>query len=489
MPPPGVRIGPVRRSQSCGKTQFGFTVGGPIVHNKTFFFGDYQGTRIAQTSLHNPTVPTAAERASGFTNLQDLIFNQSGTRTDALGRIFPNGAVLDPATTRPITAGQIDPVTGLTAQGSGYVRDPFFQGNIAGVTNFATAANEHLMNILPTNRLNPNALKLLNAYPAPNTAGFSGGLSNNYAILRPQPNNTNQFDIRADQNFSEKDQMFARVGYAARNQNAAPDFTGDIDNSQFGQGNFKDRAVNAALSETHLFSPTMINEVRLGYSLLTDNIVTSVANQTGIPEQFGIQGAPQGPGLGGLPNINIPGLTSIGPGNFAAPNTRTSDTRQITENLTKIRGPHTFKGGFEGQWLRYSYDNPRAALGSFNFDSTYTGIPGGAGAGAGMATLLLTPIPATVATGVNYDGGPGFLIADSNVAPDNVRHYYGLYFQDDWKVTPKLALNAGLRWEHFSLPMNRYGAEANFESFPSFVCASYVINTRSKDVALSPAFT
>ncbi len=257
------------------QNQFGFTVGGPIVHNKTFFFGDYQGTRIAQTSLHNPTVPTAAQRASGFTNLQDLIYNQSGTRTDALGRIFPNGAVLDPATTRPVTAGQLDPVTGLTATGSGYVRDPFYQGSITGVTNFATAATERLMNILPANRMNLNAIKLLNAYPAPNTAGFSGGISNNYAILRPQPDNTNQFDIRVDQNFSEKDQMFARVGYAARNQNAAPDFTGAIDNSQFGQGNFKDRAVNAALSETHLFSPTMINEVRLGYSLLTDNIVTS----------------------------------------------------------------------------------------------------------------------------------------------------------------------------------------------------------------------
>ncbi len=470
------------------QNQFGFTIGGPLVHNKTFFFGDYQGTRIAQTSLHNPTVPTAVQRNSGFTNFQDLILNQSGTRTDNLGRIFPNGAILDPATTRPVTAGQIDPITGLVAKSSGYSRDPFFGGNVAGVTNFTTAANRSLLNILPANRLDPNAIKLLSAYPAPNTAGFSGGLNNNYVILRPLPNNTNQFDTRVDHNFSEKDQIFARVGYAARNQNAPADFTGAIDNSGFGQGSFKDRAVNAALSETHLFSPTTINEVRVGYSLLTDNIAISVANQTGIPQQFGIQGAPQGTGLGGLPNINIPGLTSVGPGGFAAPNTRTSDTRQITENLTKIRGPHTFKGGFQGQWLRYAYDNPRAALGAFNFDSSFTGIPGGGGLGAGMATLLLTPIPATVPNGVNYDGGPGSLIADSNVAPDNIRHYYGLYVQDDWKVTPKLTLNLGIRWEYFSLPMNRYGAEANFESGPPGAGAAYVINSRSKDVALSPAF-
>ncbi len=73
------------------QNQFGFTVGGPVIiphlyngRNKTFFFGDYQGTRIAQTSLHNPSVPTDAQRSSDFTNFQDLIFNQSGTRSDAL---------------------------------------------------------------------------------------------------------------------------------------------------------------------------------------------------------------------------------------------------------------------------------------------------------------------------------------------------------------------------------------------------------------------
>ena len=477
------------------QNQFGFTIGGPVWiphiyngRNKTFFFADYQGTRIASQSFHDPTVPTANQRDSGFTNFQDLIFNQTGTRTDALGRTLPQGSILDPATTRPVTKGQIDPITGLAAQKTGYIRDPFFQGNAAGITNFATSGMERLMNILPANRLDPNAIKLLSAYPAPNTAGFKGGLSNNYAVLRPQPDDTNQFDVRADQNFSEKDQMFARAGYAGRTRDIAGDFVGPIDNSGYAQGNFVDHSVNAALSETHLFSPTMINEIRLGYSRLTDVVQPAVASVTGIPQQFGIQGVPQGPGLGGLPYLNISGLTQIGPGEFSSPNTRVSDTRQLTENLTKIRGGHTFKGGFETQLIRFAFQNPRDPRGRMDFRGNYTGIPG-VGLGSGMTDMLLTPIATSVPNGISYEGGPGWVFADSNVAPDNLRHYYGAYFQDDWKVTSKLTLNLGLRWEFFGLPNNKYGAAANFVPGSGGAQAAYVIAQGSKNVPLSPAFT
>ncbi len=477
--------------------QFGFTIGGPVViphvyngHNKTFFFGDYQGTRIAQTSLHNPNVPTALERNSGFTNFQDLIYTQTGTLSDDLGRSFPKGAILDPATTRAVTKGQIDPVTGLPATKTGYVRDPFFSGqSVRGITNFATPGLESLMNVLPASRLDPNAIKLLNAYPAANTAGFNGGRTNNFAELLPTPDRTNQFDVRVDHNFSEKDQMFARAGYAGRTRFIPGDFSGPIDNSGFGSGNFVDHSINAALSETHLFSPTMINEARLGYSRLTDNAQPPIANVTGIPQQFGIQGVPQGTGLGGLPYLNISGLTQIGPGEFSTPDTRVTDTRQITENLTKIKGGHTFKGGFEAQFIRYSFDDPRDPRGRMDFRGNYTGIPGSSGLGTGMADLLLTPVAATVPNGINYEGGPGWIFADSINAPDNVRHYYGGYFQDDWKVTPKLTLNLGVRWEFFGQPNNKYGAEANFVPGTPGAGAAYVIDGRFFGTPLSPAFT
>ncbi len=480
------------------QNQFGFTVGGPFYvphlyngHDKTFFFGDYQGTRIRQQALRNPTVPTLQERNSGFTNFQELILNQSGSSTDALGRKMPQGTILDPATTRTITAGQIDPVTGLLAANNGVVRDPFYQGSLTGIRDFTTPATEALMNTLPASRLSPNAIKLLNAYPTPNVtpAQFNNfGLFSNHLVLRPQPDNTNQFDVRVDHNFSSKDQMFGRWSYSRRLRNVLNNFTGPIDDSGFGQGDRIETSFNSALSHTHLFSPTMINEARFGYSRLAENAQPAVALAQGIPQQFGIQGAPQGPGLGGLPLINISGISSVGPGEFASPNTRVSDTAQLTENLTKTYHSHTFKGGFEVQFIRFSFDNPRDPRGRIDFRGNYSGIPS-VGLGSGMADLLLTPIKSTVPNGIDFEGGPGFVIADSNVAPDNVRRLYGTYFQDDWKVTRKLTLNLGLRWEFFGQIRNRYGAQANFVPGPPGAGAAYVITNAGKNVPLSPAFT
>jgi hypothetical protein len=117
--------------------QFGASIGGPIRKDKTFFFGDYEGTRIRQAVPYTSTVPTAKERASGYTDLSDLL-TQGGTRMDLLGRTTPLGQVFDPSTTRAVLCGVVDPPSGLTApcpsgtaNGSpiGYVREPF-AGNI-----------------------------------------------------------------------------------------------------------------------------------------------------------------------------------------------------------------------------------------------------------------------------------------------------------------------------------------------------------------------
>src|SRR5579871_4551656 len=123
----GIKKGELRQNQ------FGGTIGGPVIKNKVFFFGDYEGLRRIQGTILTGNVPTAAERSSGYSNFSDLITLQSssGTLTDQLGRTMPYGTILDPATTRPVTLGTLDPVSGLTPTaatlhgGTGYVRDPF----------------------------------------------------------------------------------------------------------------------------------------------------------------------------------------------------------------------------------------------------------------------------------------------------------------------------------------------------------------------------
>jgi len=169
--------------------QFGVAVGGPIIKNKIFIFGDYEGLRRRQGAPHTGSVPTALERSSGYTNFTELITGQTGTQTDLLGRTMPTGTILDPATTRAVAGG--------------FVRDPF--GTCpASTTNFTLAGCN--LNILPAGRLDANAIKLLNLFPSPN----NGALKSNFTTSPAISENRNAFDTRLDLNISDKNQVFAR---------------------------------------------------------------------------------------------------------------------------------------------------------------------------------------------------------------------------------------------------------------------------------------
>src|SRR5438034_672919 len=157
----GIKKGELRQNQ------FGLSGGGPVViphlfdgRNKVFFFGDFEGFRRRQGTILTGTVPTAAERTSGYTNFQDLITLQTGARADALNRSIPVGTVLDPATTRAVTAGAVDPVSGLVATTTGFVRDPFSTICGPGTPTFSISACGDL-NMIPVGRLDSNAINLL----------------------------------------------------------------------------------------------------------------------------------------------------------------------------------------------------------------------------------------------------------------------------------------------------------------------------------------
>ncbi|HWR14100.1 MAG TPA: TonB-dependent receptor [Terriglobales bacterium] len=471
-----------KRKGNLKRNQFGVSAGGPIRKNKTFIFGDYEGTRIRTGAAYRATIPTVQEATSGFTDFRDQFAPITATARDLLGRTFNVATILDPATTRTVTAGQVDPVTGLTATANGYVRDPFYtNGSVAGITDF-TALTQYL-NQLPASRLNANAVRLLQLYPAANAPG----VLNNYQVTRTQLDDNNHFDVRVDQHFSNNDQMFGRVSYSRRSGLIPPPFDGDGASYSFGTGNVHDRSLNIAVSETHTFSPTMINELRFGFSHLFTSIEPPSENTAkGLADKYGIPGVDNG----GLPSIYVRGpsaaLTPLGLQGYEYPNRRTSDTLQLTENLTKLTGAHTFKTGVEYQRMSFPWSAPPYPAGWFTFNG-YTGIPNLTN-GVGMADLLLNPIAATVPNGVDFVGGASALSVSSVYEPDDLRHYFGAYFQDDWRVTPSLTLNMGLRWEYFGSLQEANGRQAGLMSTDGLT-AEYVISSEQKDVPLSPAFT
>jgi hypothetical protein len=468
----GVRKGALRQNQ------FGVAAGGPILKNKVFIFGDYEGFRRVQGTVLHGSVPTALERSSGFTNLTELL-SQGGTEFDALNRSVPKGTIFDPATTRQVLAGGVDPVSGLpvpTVDHNGkaiapgtkeFVRDPF--GTCAPNTLVFTAACglNNLSGAAAAGRFNANALSLLGLYPNPTSTSLFGNFTTSPKLFEHR----NAFDTRMDVNFSEKNQLFFRFSLADDPQFIPGIFGGIADGGGFQQGDQTANAQQSALGYTHLFSPTLINVVRGGLNYLhTTRNIPAANDLSDIPGSFGIQGIPQDQENGGLPAIGIGGLQTLG-GNAFLPSDEVTSTFQLTDDLTKIYGKHTFKMGFEWQHVKFSTLQPPWSRGQFNFDGVYTDVPGTTSGNTGIAQLLLDPCAAGVgacagvvngATGINYDGGPNGVFVSNISLTDNGKNYYGTYINDDWKLTSKLTLNLGLRWDYFQPVYEHHGNQANF---------------------------
>ncbi len=441
----GIRKGKYRQNQ------FGGSIGGPVFiphvydgRDKTFFFFDYEATRIRQAIPYFSTVPTALERSSGYTNLSELLA-QAGcptgpcaTQTDVLGRSTLLGQVFDPATTRAVACGVPDTVSGLTApcpggtpSGTqiGFVREPF-----AG-------------NIIPANRLDPNAIALLNLFPAPNNSQLFTNFASN-PVFRLD---AKQFDVRGDQNFSDKDQAFARVSYSDAPEFIPGPFSGIADGGSFSAGDQTATSWNIALSETHVFSSLLVNEARLGVNRI------------------------------------ITGLNTLGSNQFL-PSVETSLTTQYMDNLTRVWGKHTLKVGLEHQHLRFTILQPPSGRGAWSFSGVYTEVPSTGGGNTGLAQMLLTPIPGTVPGAFDFVGGSDQVQASNYANTDMGRNYNAAYIQDDWKVNPKLTLNLGLRWEYFGQIVERYGASTNFQPVSPSAPAQFLLTKKRCDVPFSADF-
>lgn len=447
----GIKKGELRQNQ------FGAAIGGPILKNKVFFFGDYEGLRRVQGTVLNNNVPTLTERNSGFTNLSDLITGQSGpARVDGLKRSIPFGTVLDPATTRTIAAGAVDPVSGIqnTSGSAVSVRDPFGSCS-ASTTTFTLAACN--LNQIPAGRLDPNAVKIMNLYPAPTSSTFSSNYTNSPSLYEHR----NAFDTRIDYNINQKDQIFGRFSYVDDPEFIPSIFGGVADGGSFQQGLQTAKSQQAVLVYNHVFTPSTINVARVGFNHLNTSRTGPAGSVSGIPDQYGIQGIPQGNLNGGLPNINISGLNALGSGDFL-PSNEVSQTLQVVDDFTKIYGKNSFKMGVEYQDVHFNTLQPAFSRGEFDFTGNFAGVPGQAGDQTGRAQFLLTPTATTVPGGTSYVGGANQVQASNISKTYDTRNYLAFYFQDDLKVNSKLTLNLGLRWDYFSPISEANGAQANF---------------------------
>jgi hypothetical protein len=480
----GIKRGELRQNQ------FGATAGGPVIKNKIFFFGDYEGLRrVAGNTQSGVSVPTVVERNSGFTNLADIITGQgTSSRKDALGRSIPLGAILDPATTRAVAAGAVDPTSGIsnTSSSTIYVRDPFGTCPASTQTYSVAACN---LNQLPAGRLDANAIKLLNLYPLPT----SGSFQSNFASS-PRLNETrNAFDTRVDFDLTQKDQVFFRFSYVDDPQLIPGPFGGIADGGGFQEGDQTAKSDQSALAYTHVFSPNLVNVARAGYNHLHTTRFGPVGNQAGIPAQFGIQGIPQQSENGGLPSIEMSGLSTLGSNAFL-PSDEVSDTIQVTDDFTKIYRQHSFKMGIEFQNVKFSTLQPAYSRGDFEYNNndksiSFTDIPNIGGGATGRAQFLLTPTTSTVG-GVNFVGGADQVQASNISKTYDEKKYFAIYFQDDWKITARLTLNLGIRWDYFGPINETNGGQANFvPSGPPNGTPTFIVPAKGKDNrALSPSF-
>jgi hypothetical protein len=392
--------------------QFGAAIGGPIKKDRLFYFGDYQGTRSKLGSSFRQTVPTALVRST-CGNASSLICDLSE---------YP-AQIYDPATGDPLT-------------GSG--RTPF-----AG-------------NIIPSDRLSPQAVALLNQFPNPS----SDDLIANFTVGGTGVFNNDQFNVRIDDQTTSKIHTFGRYSLARYSQTGNTAF-GQLGGIGFAQGGFggtsKSRNQSLAAGFDYALGSTLLTDFRFGYvryhvNVAPNGVGTTPASDVGIPglnlgDTFtsgqpayfigssGGDGADTGAigRTGGISNFGF----GLGVNRCNCPLEETEDQFQIVNNWTKIFGNHQLKFGGDIRFarnLRVPSDRHRSGELTFADKRTSNGGTGG----VALATFLLGDV-------TNFTR----YVSTSTDAAERQKRWF-FYGQDTWRATPKLTVSYGLRWEIYN---------------------------------------
>jgi hypothetical protein len=395
--------------------EFGGTVGGPIIKNKLFFFGDYLGQRNLIPSHFTTAVPTQGARNGDFSAFRQQL---------------------------------VDPKTGQP-----------FPGNV-------------IPNLTSRPDFSPVAQKYFNEYPMPNIPNVidpSRGTIPNYAGVRNNQETINSFDIKGEYHFSDKNTLTGR--YTRDNQTRVrANFFPVLPTAGFGAGNELGNTRQVVVGDTHIFKPTLLNELRFGYTSVELGIFNcgvngacgispTWCNDIGIPNCNKGTPATTGGALIGFGGGNPPGeLEFTGDGGIFL---EKSKSYYVGDSVTYIQGKHTWKGGVE---IRPREIDQLDSGGFGDLKGAFAWGNGGVGCatatkvcaghtGVNQADALLS-VPSDFQNSGTVGGGNNPFILKSTE--------YSLFVQDDWKATNDLTLNLGVRWDVFPLYGEDSGRLGNF---------------------------
>jgi hypothetical protein len=393
--------------------QFGGGTGGPIRHDKTFVFADYQGTITHSGTPMLTSLPTGPERTGDFSALTVPIYN-------------PFGASL--------------------------ARTPFTG------------------NVIPPSLIDAAAANITKLLPQPNQFGANGQPLpfNNYAVTPDATANFEAFDIRVDHRFSAGSTLFARESFQDTNAVAPSIFGNPLGGSILGAGPETARNQNAGVGHSWQIGPTLINEVRVGLNRET-TALTQADNGQNLAQQLGIPGVNLSPQTSGLPAIAVAGLFNVG-GSLLTPLTLAATSWNVSEKISWVKGRHILRFGFDYQHELGSTGYLVYGRGFYTYlNLTTSSLVGTAGGNAYASFLTGAPYQ------VLRDEFPPGLVG-------LISHRYGFYAQDDFRITPRLTLNIGARYDIMPYPSEMHNRLSNFDPATGTMLLAGV-NTRSNLVA------